>query len=287
MRSRSARPRIDSTRSDAHEREISLVKAERDLQARRRQRPRERAAYRQLGARSARSSPSVLQAAATKSARRKASVPAPSRPRPRWEVSWPRPNEVHITRRALVEEQSGVVTEVRVRAAEAKQRLEGDQAAVERLQRSLLELDQREARLSNELREFCGQQGEVAGRTARDREQLSERVTRGDAAEPRRSSALKARYDEARSRLGEHEQALRGGAAHDRSRRQVGHRARRRRARGGAGDSASARRRVRAPSRGRAQRADRLPRSADARRRHRAAASTSYGGSSSAWARST
>jgi chromosome segregation protein len=117
-------------------------------------------------------------------------------------------DEVYRTRRALVDEQGSVVTEVRVRAAEAKQRVESDQGVIERLRRSLLELDARERRLSEELHDLARQQGELAGRVAHDREQLVERVQQALQLNDQ-VLALKSRYDEARARLSDHEQALR------------------------------------------------------------------------------
>ena len=46
-------------------------------------------------------------------------------------------DEVYRARRAAVDEQSTLVTELRVRAAQAKQKLESDRAVVERLGRSI------------------------------------------------------------------------------------------------------------------------------------------------------
>ena len=119
--------------------------------------------------------------------------------------------EVHRTRRALVEEQNGVVTEVRVRAAEAKQRVEGDQA-VGRTPAALAARAERArgAARREDVREFARQQGELAGRVARDREQLGDRVaealqlTRSGQRAQERATRRRARG------LAEQEQGLRG-----------------------------------------------------------------------------
>jgi chromosome segregation protein len=202
---------IDSTRADAHEREIALVKAERDLKrAEESAREGEQRIANLL--REAESLTSLLQGEGDEEREAQNERNSAEDAKAALGGELVAAEEVHVARRASVEEQSGVVTEVRVRAAEAKQRLEGDQAAIERLQRSLQELDAREARLTDDQREFARQQGELAGRNARDREQLEERVAEAmQLAE--QVAGLKARYEEARNRLGEHEQALRGARA--------------------------------------------------------------------------
>jgi chromosome segregation protein len=127
-------------------------------------------------------------------------------------------DEVYRMRRASVDEQNGVVTDVRVRAAEAKQRVESDQAGLERLKRSLGELGAREIRLNDDVRESSRHQGEIAGAIAREREDLDERV-RNASLLNETVSGLRARYDEARARLSELEQSLRlmRGAIEDES----------------------------------------------------------------------
>jgi chromosome segregation protein len=197
---------IESTRADGHEREIGLVKAERDLK-RAEDTLRESQARREGLSKEAESllpqlqgGDEELQAQNDRSAAEQAKAETTA------ELA--AADEVYRTRRALVDEQNGVVTELRVHAAEARQRVEGDQAVIERLQRSLGELDARERRLSEELQELARQQAELTGRTARDREQLSERVR--DAMQlADQLSALKAGYEEARASLQEQELSLR------------------------------------------------------------------------------
>ncbi len=198
---------LDSTRSDAHERELGLVKAERDLQ-RVEGSIRDAVARIESFARETGALEELLQGGGDEelAARAERSVAEEDRARAADEVA--AADEVSRARRASVEEQSAIVTEVRIRAAEARQRLEGDQAIVARLQRSLIELDAREGRLSQELIDLSRNQGELAGHMARDREELGERV-----AEALKYSdevaTLRARYDGERLALGDNEQAMR------------------------------------------------------------------------------
>ncbi len=198
---------IESTRSDAHEHEIGLVKAERDLRRVEDTATESGQRAHNLAQEGASLAPLLQGGGDEESAARGERAEAEDA-RAAALAELAAADEVQRTRKALVEEQNDVVTEVRVRAAEAKQRVEGDQAVVERLQRSLAELDAREARLREELQDLAHQQGELVGSVARDRELLTERVAealeRND-----QVSALKAQYEEARARLAEHEQGLR------------------------------------------------------------------------------
>jgi chromosome segregation protein len=198
---------IESTRTSAHEREIGLVKAERDL---RRAEDGVRDSEQRVVtlANEAETLAPLLRDGGDDALAARADRSAAEQAKAESMAALAAEDEVYRTRRARVEEQSGVVTEVRVRAAEAKQKLESDQSVIERLERSLEELDARERRLNEELQELARQQGELAGRTARDREQLAERVQEAMQLATQ-VSELKAQYDEARMRLSEHEQSLR------------------------------------------------------------------------------
>ena len=169
---------IDSTRSDAHEREIGAGQGRERPAARRRERARSRARIDKPAAGS-RALATVLQAAATKSCAAQA------------ERSERRAGQrLALERRARARRTKSTARAARGRRAErrghrgarargrAKQRVEGDHAVVERLSARCSSWNAREARLSDELREFARQQGELAGRVARDREQLAERMTR-------------------------------------------------------------------------------------------------------------
>jgi chromosome segregation protein len=198
---------LDSTRSDAHERELNLVKAERDLQ-RVEGSSRDAQARIENLARDIAATEALLQGGGDEELAARTERAAAEEDRQRAADGVAAADEVSRSRRALVEDQAAVVTGVRVRAAEARQRFEGDQAVVERLQRSLGELDEREGRLSRELVDLARTQGELAGQMARDREDLG-----GRAAEAMRLSdevaALRARYDEEKLALGTSEHTMR------------------------------------------------------------------------------
>jgi chromosome segregation protein len=199
---------IESTRADAHEREIGLVKAERDLKRAEESIQQSEQRIETLAVEAA-SLSAVSHGGGDEELAAREERTAAEQARTEALAEEAAAEEVYRTRRSLVDEQNGVVTEVRVRAAEARQRVEGDQAVVERLQRSLSELDAREGRLTEELRDLSRQQGELAGRVAQGREQLAELVTQAMQLNEQ-VTGLKAQYDEARAGLGEQEHALRG-----------------------------------------------------------------------------
>ncbi|MGD8861292.1 MAG: chromosome segregation protein SMC [Myxococcales bacterium] len=198
---------LESTRTDAHEQEIGMVKAERDLHRVEHAQQETQQRIQALGD-EARGLASVLEGSSDdeEQARHERSAAEEARTEALAEVEGA--EEIHRGRRASVEEQGAVVTEMRVRAAEARQKVEGDQAVVERLRRSLEELDNREARLNEDLTDFSRQQGEFAGGVARDREDLSasveEAMQLGE-----QVNAMRAEYDAARNTLGEQEGQLR------------------------------------------------------------------------------
>ncbi|MFI5307726.1 MAG: chromosome segregation protein SMC, partial [Polyangiales bacterium] len=198
---------IDSTRTDAHEHEIGLVKAERDLK-RVEDTMRESEQRLQNLAEEGGALAPWLEGGGDEENVARNDRSAAEQAKAAAVDALAAADEVHRTRRSAVDEQAGVFTEVRVAAAEAKQRVEGDQAVVERLQRSLTELGERETRLAEELRELSRQQGDLTGQVARDRELLAERVAEAVSLADQ-TAQLKAQYDDARSRLGEQEQALR------------------------------------------------------------------------------
>jgi chromosome segregation protein len=116
--------------------------------------------------------------------------------------------EIYRERRELVDEQNAVVTEVRVKTAQAKQQAEGDRVALERLERSEHELQNRIERLSREAARLTDQQKELAETVTRERETLTERVGQAQAAAELVAQA-RANYDRAREGLAVHDAELR------------------------------------------------------------------------------
>ncbi len=198
---------LEATRSDAHDKEISLVKSEKDL---RRAEEAERAALSRLETLGAEAADlgRVLGGESDEEALGRTERTEASAARSEAEAQLAAADEVYRARRAAVEHQSAVVTEVRVRAAQARERLQSDRAVVERLGRSIEELAMRSDRLAQELVQLSRQEGEIVAREANDREQLTARVAEAMAAQSD-ASAARAEYEEARGSLNEIEQALR------------------------------------------------------------------------------
>ena len=117
--------------------------------------------------------------------------------------------EVFTERKVLVDAQNAKVTEVRVRAAQARQRAEGDRQALDRLDRSIAELGEREQRLRGDLDRGARQQGETIGMLAAFREQRGTSVHEAMRAHDALGVAREV-YESARMQLGEREGDLKG-----------------------------------------------------------------------------
>jgi chromosome segregation protein len=198
---------LEAARSDSHDKEIALVTADKDL---RRAEEAEKSTMQRIEVLAEETAElgTVLDGETDEEAvgRTERSAAFAAKAEAAAEVA--AADEVYRSRRAAVEEQSAIVTEVRVRAAQAKQRLESDRAVVERLGRSMEELEARSERLADELTGLARQQGELGGRSARDREELSGRVEEAMAAQ-NDVSEVRGEYEAARSHMAEQDQALR------------------------------------------------------------------------------
>jgi chromosome segregation protein len=198
---------LESTRSDAHDKEIALVKADRDL---RRAEEAERAAQDRIETLSAETDElaQMLHGDSDEENVGRAERSAALEAKTFAEGEVAAADEVYRARRAAVEEQNRVVGDVRVRAAQAKQRLESDRAVVERLDRSMEELDARSERLRGELAELADKERDVQARAEHDRAGLTARADEALEAQATLSE-LRAEFDAARSHEAEQEHALR------------------------------------------------------------------------------
>ncbi len=79
-------------------------------------------------------------------------------------------------RRSATEAQATTVTEVRVLAAQARERAEGDRGAVARIVRSMDELDARKTRIGADLADGARQQGRLVAEVFLSREKLADTV---------------------------------------------------------------------------------------------------------------
>jgi chromosome segregation protein len=107
-------------------------------------------------------------------------------------------------KRERVEEQTARLTEVRVRAAQAKQRAESERTALDRLETTALELDQRERRLRGDVENGAVERVRIAGELFRAREDLDAAVDVALRAK-HASEELRGKYEEARTGLGSNE----------------------------------------------------------------------------------
>ncbi|MFK8003714.1 MAG: chromosome segregation protein SMC [Polyangiales bacterium] len=197
---------IDAARTQTHDAEIAIVKVEKDV---RRldgegQDSEDRAA--RLG-----EELSVLEvamnAAGDEELASREEIDSAQKSRVLAEEELAGATEIYNERQASVEEQASVVTEVRVRAAQAKERAESDRGAIVRMARTLEDMAARDGRLRTEVLEGASQQGELMASLYEARESLHSGI---DASKEARS-ALEARrteHDEARTVMGNSEVAL-------------------------------------------------------------------------------
>ncbi|MFW6049956.1 MAG: chromosome segregation protein SMC [Myxococcota bacterium] len=197
---------LDGARSQAHDHEIAIVTAEKDL----------RRTEEELGAAQERSEAvaaeladlsQALEVADDEEGAARTEIESAKGTKAEAEQALQGAEEVHAERRRSVDEQATRVTEVRVRTAEAQQRVASDRAAVERLTRSIEELDAREGRLRGDVAEGAREQGRIAAEVVLLKDRLNASVREAMEAHER-LGAVRARYDEMRHALGEREVEL-------------------------------------------------------------------------------
>ena len=197
---------IDAARTQAHDAEIAIVKADKDV--------------RRLHGEAAESSrrsevmggeidnlTQALSDASDEESAAQAEIDSARKSREEAAQELDAASQIHAERNAAVEEQSRAVTEVRVRAAQARERAESDRASLQRLQRSIEELDQRELRLRGDVEDGAREQGRLSAQLLFTREKLHETVDSAMKAHEA-LGATRAQYDAARQTLGASEVAL-------------------------------------------------------------------------------
>jgi chromosome segregation protein len=199
---------LDGARTEAHDHEIAIVKAEKDL--RRAEEDREATRLRaEAVAAEAEELVRALEAADDEEGEARAEIESATRSRAEAEEALGAAEQVHVQRRASLDEQAARVTEVRVRSAEAQQRVASDRAAVDRLSRSVEELDARQGRLEGDVAEGASEQGRIAAQVLELRGQLQESVRAAMAAHEH-LGAVRAAYEQMRHAMGEREMELKG-----------------------------------------------------------------------------
>jgi len=197
---------LDAARTEAHDAEIAIVKAEKDLKRvdddllRTRQRTEKVVLeLEELAAQLALSTGEEEEA--------RAEIETSETQKRDAEAELAAAQEVQAERRSSVDAQGHRVADVRVRAAQARQRAESDRHALERLERSIHELGERGERLRVDVERGAKQQGETMGTIARTREELAVEVARAMQAHSVLGEA-RAQYDAVRSELGRRDALL-------------------------------------------------------------------------------
>ena len=200
------RAALDAARTAAHDAEIAIVKAEKDLRRAEEAVASAKTRGEQLEKEAAELA-AQLSTAGDEERAAKAEIEAAREAERDAGASLSAGQEILDGRRSAVEEQTGVVTNVTVRAAEAKQRAESDRGALERLERSVEELAQREERLRGDMEAAARQQGETAAAAVLTREELASTVDAAMAAHEA-LGAERERYEQMKIDLGEREAAM-------------------------------------------------------------------------------
>lgn len=202
------RAALDAARTEAHDAEIAIVKAEKDLRRTEETLDRTQNRIAQLG-REIEELRAQLATASDEERVAKQEIDSARSTEREASEALAAGEEILEGRRAAVDEQTQIVTAVKVRAAEAKQRAQSDRGALERLERSVAELASREKRLAGDIEASARQQGATAARVMLTREELGDTVERAMKSHEALGAA-RARYEEAKIELGEREQALVG-----------------------------------------------------------------------------
>ena len=198
---------IEAARTEAHDAEIAIVMAEKD-QRRAEDDATATRTRAETVAREAAELRAALATAGDEESEARGEIERARGARGEADVELSASGVLRDERRAAVDGQAQVVTEVRVRAAEARQKADADRAASERLGRSIAELDARADRLRADIEQGARQQGELAAHALATREELRDRVTDGISAREALGAA-RAKSDAAREEVGKHESVLR------------------------------------------------------------------------------
>jgi chromosome segregation protein len=197
---------IDSARVEAHDAELEMLGAERDLHLveKELERIEERRGEIAEAEREARAALSELD---SDEANTKRELSDAERHVADAEEAAAIAQSVLAERRRVVEEQAARATEVKVEATQARERADRERSVLGQLERSIAELNAREDRLREDVAIADRDQGQAAGRILLHQGRLSE--TAHDASVAREElSSLRGRFDDAQTRLGEAEIAL-------------------------------------------------------------------------------
>ncbi len=199
---------IDSTRVEAHDAELEILGAERDLRVvdlelRRLGERRQEIANAETEGRVSLSQIDVDEGNTKRQLSDAQRVVAEAEEATRIAAS------VLAERRRVVEQQAAAATEVKVGATQSRERADRERSVLAQLDRSISELNAREVRLCDDVAIADRDRGQAAGRILLHDGRLSETAHQAAAAREELSNQ-RARYDEAQASLGEAEASLKG-----------------------------------------------------------------------------
>ncbi len=197
---------LDAARTEGHDAELAMVRAEKDLKRAEEELARARDRSEQLAYETDDLSSSLAEASSEETEAR-GEIASAKAAREEAENELTGFEQVSQERRGLVEAQTSVVTEIRVRAAEARQRVQSDRVALDRVERGLADLSTRLTRVERELVDTVEKQGQTAAQIMLDRESLSERVGEAKLASDALAEA-RAHYEEKKLLVGDRESQL-------------------------------------------------------------------------------
>jgi chromosome segregation protein len=197
---------IDSVRVRAHDAELEILGAERDLQALEMELRRIEERREEIG-RAEMEAASALRQIDIDEGNTKHELEDARRHVADAEEATTVAESVLGERRRVVEKQAARATEVKVEATQSRERADRERSVLAQLDRSLAQLNAREDRLREDVAIADRDQGQAAGRILLHRGRVSEAAH--DAALAREDlSSLRGRFDEVQVRLGEAEAAL-------------------------------------------------------------------------------
>jgi chromosome segregation protein len=166
---------LDSVRSEGHDAELSIVRAEKDLKRSEEELARARDRLEQLAFDTDDLSSSLAEATSEEGDARE-EIGAARVQKAAAEGALRSAEEQAAEFHRAVDRQNAIVTEIRVRAAEARQRVQSDRIALDRVERALADLATRLVRVERELLDNVEVQGTTAGQLMHDRELLLDQV---------------------------------------------------------------------------------------------------------------
>ncbi|MEY4514735.1 MAG: hypothetical protein RLZZ450_6857 [Pseudomonadota bacterium] len=201
-----AQAELDAARSEGHDAELAIVRAEKDLKRAEEELARARDRVEQLVFESDDLSSSLAEASQEEHESRD-EIQGARETKAAAEADFVGFEQVSRERRSAVERQNAVITEIRVRAAEARQRVQSDRTALDRVERGLADLALRLTRVESELVSNVEHQGQTAAQVMLDREALGDAVTDAKQAEGELATA-RARYEAHKLQLSGREQTI-------------------------------------------------------------------------------